>query len=269
MWLNSMCGMSQGINAEINKSTGAIEAIKIENDQTNMNWLVRTDGQQYKWIGPEYGWGLGYFSMSREFTRSKHEWKKPKHISADGMDVTYEENGIEIHVARKYDNGDLIEEYTLTNRGGGNAILYDIGIYTPFNDNYPDAETCLNARAHAHIWNGKSDAYVNALRMGGKGPHLGLALTSGEIGSYEIWERGQEKGNSQYRGIIALNITDLILGPGNNYKFSWRLFSHKGNSDFKKKLIKYGECIASSNRYVYEVGEKAVVELQGCPETEK
>ena len=44
MWLNSMCGMSQGINAEINKSTGAIEAIKIENDQTNMNWLVRTDG---------------------------------------------------------------------------------------------------------------------------------------------------------------------------------------------------------------------------------
>lgn len=269
MWLNAICCMSQGIKAEINESTGAIEAIKIENDQTNMNWLVRTDGQQYKWVGPEYGWGLGYFSMSREFTRSKHEWKKPKHISTDGMDVTYEENDIEIHVARKYDKGDLIEEYTLTNMGGGNAILYDIGIYTPFNDNYPDAETCMNARTHAHIWNGQSDAYVNALRMSGKGPHLGLALTEGRIENYEIWERGLEKGNSQCRGIMALNITDLILGPGNSYKFSWRLFSHKGNSDFKKKLIKYGECIASSSRYVYEVGEKAVVELQGCPASEK
>lgn len=269
LWLNSIAAMPQAIKADINTATGAIEAIKIENDQTNMNWLVRTDGQQYKWVGPEYGWGLGYFSMSREYTRSKHEWKKPKHISADGMDVTYEESGIEIHVTRRYDNGDLIECYTFTNKGEGNAILYDIGIYTPFNDNYPDAETCLNARTHAHIWNGGSDAYVDAIRMSGKGPHLGLALTEGSIQNYEIWERGSEKGNSQYRGIIALNITDLILGPGNEYKFSWRLFSHNGNSDFKKKFIKYGGCIASSDKYVYEKGEKANVELTGCPASKK
>ena len=44
-----------------------------------------------------------------------------------------------------------------------------------------------------HIWEGENAAYVNALRMGGHAPHLGLVLTKGAVKGYEIWERGRDK----------------------------------------------------------------------------
>ena len=52
------------------------------------------------------------------------------------------------------------------NDGTEEILLSDIGIYTPFNDNYPGAQTCINMRANAHIWEGDNAAYVNAIRMG-------------------------------------------------------------------------------------------------------
>ena len=98
---------------------------------------------------------------------------------------------------------DLIEEYTFRNDGTEEILLSDIGIYTPFNDNYPGAQACINMRANAHIWEGDNAAYVNATRMGGYAPHLGLVLREGEIKSYEISERDRNKGNSHTRGIIS------------------------------------------------------------------
>jgi hypothetical protein len=54
-----------------------------------------------------------------------------------------------------------------------------IGIYTPFNDNYPDVSTCMKARTHAHIREGGNAAYVNCLRMDGYAPHKdGIAATT-------------------------------------------------------------------------------------------
>lgn len=260
---------AQKIDIKTNSVTGAIDGIFISGDSVNMNWNMKTDGSQYSWITEEYGWGLGYFTESIGQKSVKRQWKTPVEIKNNGMDVSYHQGNIFINVKRYFEKNDLIENYTFTNTGDQTVGLYDIGIYTPFNDNYPDAQQCIHSRTNAHIWEGESAAYVNALRMGAYPPHLGLAVTQGEVKSYEIWERGLKKENSQTRGIIMLNLPDLALKPNESYTISWNLFSHSGNDDFYSKLLERGSVVASSNKYVFEKGETARVELQSLFPVEK
>lgn len=245
------------IKVHTNPATGAISQINIEGDTTYMDWLVKTDGSQYSWIGDKYGWGLGYFTLEGQ----KHEWKRPEKVSKEGLAATYRVGDISINVNRQTKGDDLVETYTFTNKGESSANLTDVGIYTPFNDNYPGAQDCIHRRANVHIWEGDDAAYVNALRMGAYAPHLGLMVTKGQIKSYDIWERGINKANSQTRGIIALNLPDLTLQPKQSYTLQWRVFEHQGNDDFKAQLMKRGGVIALSDKYVYEVGDTIKVEL--------
>ena len=255
---------SSPIEVKSNASTGALSEMKIQGDERNMNWVVKTDGTQYPWIKENYGWGLGYFTVVKGRESIKKEWMNPTKMSADGMEVTYRESDIGIRVIRVFEQDDLVERYTFTNEGGVPVSIYEIGIYTPFNDNYPDAEQCINTRANAHIWEGGSAAYVNAIRMGGFAPHLGLVVTEGAIKSYEVWERGRQKANSHTRGIFALNLPDMQLKPGESYSLEWHLFSHAGNEDFRNKLLERGSVLVSCNKYVFEKGEKARVELRSA-----
>ena len=223
------------VEIRINPSTGAISELTLKGDNRSMNWVVKTDGTQYPWVKDNYGWGLGYFTAVKGKETVKREWRVPVEISPDGMKVLYREGDIRILVEREIKQGDLVEEYFFTNEGEEPVSLYDVAIYTPFNDNYPDAQQCINSRAHTHIWKGGSAAYVNAIRMGAFTPHLGLVVTNGAIRNYEIWERGRKKANSQTRGIIALDLPDLLLQPGESY---------------------------SCNKYVFEKGEKVRVECR-------
>ena len=253
---------AQGIKIEADSQSGGLMAIRIENDTTGMNWIVRADRSQYAWIDERYAWGLGYFTVSCEEETHKCMWRKPVQVNSDGTSVTYLENGIRIGVWRTFDKGDLLETYTFTNENDKEVSLYDIGIYTPINDNYPNASASINRRAHAHIWEGGSAAYICALRMGNYAPHLGIMLTEGALRSYEIWGRGRKKGNSHTRGIIAVNPPDLLqLRPGQSYTLQWRLFTHAGRQDFLNKILKYGGAVAHSDKYVYTVGETVRAEL--------
>ena len=227
-----------------------------------MDWLLRTDGAQYPWVKENVAWGLGYFTLTRGHESVKKEWSKPVEINHEGTEVVYREGCVSIRVSRIFTDEGLTEIYTLSNEGKEPISLYDIGIYTPFNDNYPGAEECIRARTNVQVWNGESAAYVNALRMGGFAPHLGLVLTEGAIKSYEIWERGAQKGNSQYRGVLALNLPDLYLKSGDSYSVAWNLFPHNGNEDFKQNLLKQGSTLVSSDKYVYQKGETARVVMQ-------
>ena len=98
------------------------------------------------------------------------------------MEVTYRESDIGIRVIRVFEQDDLVERYTFTNEGGVPVSIYDIGIYTPFNDNYPDAEQCINTRANAHIWEGGSAAYVKCHSYGRLCSSLG---TGGDRGCHQ------------------------------------------------------------------------------------
>lgn len=253
---------NETLQVKINTQNGSISQVTIKDDPYNMNWLIKTDGSQYPWIKENLSWGLGYFTLTKGHRSIKKEWNKPVKISPDGTEVTYHEDNICIKVTRTFKNGSLTEKYTFTNESKEATALYDIGIYTPFNDNYPGAEECIHARTNVQIWNGESAAYVNALRMGGNAPHLGLTVKEGSVKSYEIWERGAQKGNSQYRGIFALNPPDLYLKPGESYTVAWHLFPHKGNQDFKQKMLEQGGILVTCDKYVYQQGETARMEIQ-------
>ncbi len=251
-----------GVRIKNNPQTGAVSELTLGGDKQGMNWILKTDGSQYPWVRENYGWGLGYFTQTKGRESVKYEWKTPVKTTQDGSLVTYCEGDIRVEVRRRLEQGELLERYTFTNQGKEAVSLYDIGIYTPFNDNYPDAPTCVNARTNVQIWEGESAAYVNALRMGGYAPHLGLVVTEGAIKSYEIWERGREKANSQTRGVMALDVPDLHLLPGQTYSVAWCLFPHAGNDDFRAKLLEKGSVLVSCNKYVFRKGEKARVELR-------
>ena len=53
------------VELKVNPSTGAISELKIRGDERDMNWLVKVDGTQYAWVKENYGWGLGYFTITK------------------------------------------------------------------------------------------------------------------------------------------------------------------------------------------------------------
>ena len=164
---------AQKINYQVNPQTGALQTLSIANDPQKMNWLVATDGSQYRWVKENYGWGLGYATQVKGNRKEKVSWEVPVEIKQEGNEVVYMAGDIRICVKRKMVGDELVEEYTFRNQGEDEVVLVDIGVYTPFNDNYPGARTCINARTNTHIWEGENAAYINALRMGGYAPHLG------------------------------------------------------------------------------------------------
>ena len=245
-----------------NPSTGAVSSVTIDGDSRHMEWLVKTDGTQYPWIKENLGWGLGYFTLTKGHESTKYAWTKPVSVSGDGTRIVYRENNIRIDVTRQAVDGELKEQYTFTNENPTEVSLYDMGIYTPLNDNYPNAQTCINGRTDVHVWEGGNAAYIDALRMGGAAPHLGLVVTEGAVKSYEIWERGRQKANSQTRGIFALNLPDMSLKSGQSYTLSWTVFPHDGNADFQKKLLQKGSVLVSCDKYVFQKGEVLTAGLQ-------
>ena len=215
------------INAQ--RVTFADGAITISGD--SMRWTLLADGSQYPWVTNRYQWGKVYYEA---------------------------EEGIVVKTDRQQDGDDLVETYTFTNTSSQKVTLKNIGIYTPFNDNYPDALTCMTSRCNAHIWPGGRHAFVKAMRMNGHGPHLGLMVTEGEVTDYDVWERGGKKGASNFRGVLALCPPDMTLGAGKSYHITWRLFVHHGN-DFEQQILKRGGMVVSSDKYVYWQGETAKV----------
>lgn len=263
--------LAQGITFKTDASTGAIAQLAIDNDAQKMNWVLTPDGKQYKWVTGKYGWGLGFMTVNGQ----QLEWQNP--ISQKG-ELVYQAGDIRITVKRTLKNGELYEEYTFKNTGKTAAQISDWGIYTPWNDNYPDAATCMTNRCNAHIWAGDNAAYTCAMRMGfqgtlhatnkkGKdftieGSNVGLMLTQGSLPDYEEWERKKENANSNFRGVIAMDLPDMTLKAGKSYTIAWKLFEHNGKDDFFQKLLAAGGAIAKSDKYVYQQGEEVKIYLE-------
>ena len=259
--------LSQNVDFAINESTGAITSLKVRGDSRDMNWILATDGSQYEWIGEDYGWGLGYFDVTAGGKRSRERWKTPVSVRNGGRKVIYNAGGIGITVTRSVAGKALVERYVFRNESGTEVLLDSMGIYTPFNDNYPDAETCVGGRAHAHIWATGNASYVKLVNMGAQAPHLSLMLTEGSLGGYEIWERHSRHSSSNFRGVFALSPEKISLAPGESYAIAWKIWSDNGWDDFFGKLVSAGGVYARLNRYVLEDGASAVLELFG-PEQE-
>lgn len=227
-------------------ATRAISAMTIGGDDSHMDWLLKTDGTQYPWVGDAYQWGRGYMTVDGTPCRWTPDGKGSPTVT--------------VTVERRRDGDDLLERYTFTNVSGQTVTITGVGIFTPFNDNYPDAMTCMTGRCNAHLWPGGTAAYVKAMRMNGVAPHVGLMVTEGEIADYDVWERGSGKGMSNFRGVLALCPPDMTLKPGRSYHVAWRVFTH-GGSDFDSQMQARGGMTVRSDKYVYGVGEQAKVEF--------
>lgn len=254
------CSHPKNIIFRADTQTGALNGLYMAND-TSINWILCADGTQYEWVDSRCGWGLGHFWING----TKYFWSTPKEkdSTANRMTVKYQVENIEITVVRTWnEDGNLVESYEFANTGKENASLQEIAINTPFNDNYPDARTCYNARCNAHIWTGGNDAYVYCTRMSGTPGGLGLILQKGAVEGYEISERSEKTGGSNFRGVFQLNPENKILKPGECYTIQWLLLSADNWNDFQTKAIGNGLIIATANRYVVEEGEEVTVSFK-------
>lgn len=251
---------AQKVLYKCHSGRGFIQELSLKNDGRDMNWILKTDGSQYPWVTDKYGWGLGFFdaAMGNEGIK-RYSWTEP--VKEARHKYYYETAGIEICVERKNVGNDLVETYIFTNKNNEHVELKDINIFTPFNDNYPDAATCVTSRTNAHIWDGYNAGYVYCSHMNGQAPGLGLVITRGSINGYEIHEKGGDKGSSNFRGVISLVVQNMSLAPGESDRVSWRLFSHMGREDFLSKVLSKGSAYVHSDKYVYTKGEAAVIEF--------
>jgi hypothetical protein len=194
-----------------------------------MNWIL--DAAESPWHASSSSWGLGWHG--RKYGQLER-WQRPVSIvkSPKSVLLRYRTTSLDITLRRTLTQSGLQESYRFRNRSKSPLPGLELGLYAPFNDNYPDAETCQKRRCHAHVWCGGASSWVSALRMGGDAPHLGLVLTQGELESYAIEGREDLFNISNVRGQIVLRPPTLDLQPGQSYDLAWTLFWHQGGEDF-------------------------------------
>ncbi len=213
-------------NVAVDPYSGAITRLAHPADPHGMNWVCAP--AENPWFPASNGWGLGYVAMPGAGAAAPR-WQRP---AAGGR---YRLGPLELKVHRRLHGAQFEEEYVFRNTGRTEQPVWGIGLFTPFNDNYPDAATCVTRRCNAHVWCGGHVTYVCALRMGGTAPHLGLVLTDGFIGGYSIEGRGLMTGGSNIRGTIILNANGVVLAPGQSHRIAWTLFWHTGWEDFLRQ----------------------------------
>ncbi len=251
----------------VNQNTGALNRISYPADEHNMNWIFSSAAaDSVKWQQPWQDWGLGQYELA-EPGAGVQKWEVPVKKNTTGSTGTflYKTNFLNVLVNRRAEGVYYVETYTFTNNTNRAVNIKRIGIFTPFNDSYPDARTCATNRCNAHIWAGMHASYVNALRMNGTGPHLGLVLTKGALQGYGIDNRSRDNNSSNARGTITLETASFTLKPGQNYVVQWKMFWHKGWDDFYVKARNLGFVQVKADKYVLAKGDKMTIQADAVP----
>ncbi len=217
----------------INPYTGAVARVSHPADPHAMNWVC--DSAENSALLDSHGWGLGFLAMPGG--NGPQRWQRPAAVSVtrNAARSRYQVGPVEVTVTRRLRGERFDETFEFRNRSKDEQPIWGIGLYVPFNDNYPNAATCVTKRCNAHLWCGGNVAYACCLRMGGTAPHLGLVLTEGFVGGYSIDGRGLMNGGSNMRGSMVFNSNGLTLKAGQVYRIAWTCFWHQGWDDFFAK----------------------------------
>lgn len=235
-----------------NKDTGTVIGIYHVEDDKHMNW-----------VEGEMEWGVPALFPFSELLTQKEKIKQclfeAQSISFedDVLKILYVKSNIEIMVVRQLDEkGYYSESYTIRNTGSTELFLEKgtLGIFTTFNDNYQEADTCLAYKCHTHLWCMGNTSYINAVKMSALPPHLGLALTKGALDGYSIL-RDTQTGRSNDRGDFVLNPATSVLGPNESFCIEWKLFFYE--KDFFANYRKIpGMLYAQADTYTLFIGEE-------------
>lgn len=262
--INAAAALAQFV-VTTNKVTGALTQITNGDDQYRMNWIFSSKDTLLKWQKPTQDWGLGKYTVAGLGVKDE-QWATPVSFQ-DSTHLLYRTKCLEIDVKRYPVGNDFVETYTFRNTTKRKINVTGLEIYAPFNDSYPDAKICATNRCNAHIWAGMNSSYVNAIRMDGVGPHLGLVLLRGAMAGYAIDNRGRYKGipwtytASNVRGTIVFNIEAFALEPGKSYTVQWKLFWHNGWDDFYRKAIANGFVKLDADRYVINKNDRLQINV--------
>ena len=252
---------------QIDPASGALVHIENRNDPSHMNWL-REPGrwERTKWISDssseavplEGQWGLVETSITGTL-----DVAQVRKLSERAWESVYVGSSLTVTVHRELDaGGDLVECYTFKNTSAV-ALEFPLGsiaFVAPFFDQYPDSKRSLSARCNTHVWMGGSSTWINAMRMSGKAPHLGMTVTQGSLDAYS-----QRGGTISDRGVFLLHPAAMALQPGASKTVSWKLFWHNGWDDFFAKLATTKDFIRlTAGNYTVTVGEPLTITAESA-----
>ena len=246
-----------------NSKTGAISSIINPNDKNRMNWIFSSADSIPTYQKEVQDWGMGKYSIATE----SGAWPIPidKSINNNSATLHYKTKHLDVDVKRVEEGKYFIETYHFRNTTGKVITIDSLSIYSPLNDNYPDSKTCATNRCNVHLWAALNSSYINAIRMDGVGPHLGLVFTKGAMASYSIENRGVNGGgnykSSNTRGTILLNMPTMTLKPNEEYTVQWKLFWHNGWDDFFVIAKTMGFVRVDADKYVMNQNESVKVKL--------
>ena len=231
---------------QVSSLTGGVVQITDPTDPYGMNW-----------VQAKYPWGIVRVALPGE--KSPVAFVQPKSTGDDSpygakhrSKTLYEPHGLGLEVIRTLDEaGTFTEAYTLTNEGNKELHLPEgaCSITVPFNDSYEDgAPKCLTNNCNAHLWAGGNSSWANAIRMDGQGNELGLVLNQGTLASYSVLDGA----DTNHRGDLAFNLSDITLQPGASTTVRWTLFWHKNWADFWPFLCRQPGFVRM-NTYPYSV----------------
>lgn len=246
-----------GFEVVFDSDTGGITSMKLDNDphkgdsELELNWV--NGSKSTSGNGVDFGdttWGMGPLYNS--------EAPASLEITDTKSDAVFETDQEKVHIVRELteENRVIEETYTFTNTSD-TEIDYgegELGIYVPFNDYYEASNLATERRCNTHIWAGEDYSYIYAVRMGGNGPHVGLALTQGSMASYG--QVGYSRSNSNDRGKFIFNNDAMTLSPGESYTVAWKIFAHNGEEDFYQKLDAQEDFVRLESDYYTKEQEK-------------
>jgi hypothetical protein len=243
------------------EQTGNVVGIYNMEDVHHMNWA---DG--------DVQWGTpALFPLAQQLPDGDEVRKclfetKSVSYAENILTVVYEKANIKITAVRQLEEkGYYTETYTITNTDATELFLEKgrLGIFTTFNDNYQDAETCLTYRCHTHLWCNGNTSYINAVRMSSVPPHLGLTITEGSLDGYSVVRNTRNSSND--RGDFILNPSSEILEANGSFQIGWKMFFYE--KDFFSELSKIKDTLyGQADKYTLFPGEEINIEAYytGC-----
>lgn len=264
------CLSNRFFDITLDPAMGGLAAIRHPQDKARMNWISAADNAP--WQPRSAQWGLGYADLG---TAALHRgrWEAPVEFVVDAARgqsrSRYRVGALEVTVTRELDQDALLERYQFNNLG--DTVLPMAGarkacaIAAPFNDHYTNSADVMDGRCHAHLWMGGSSAWVSTLRMGGRGPHLGLVLTAGSVSGYSVIGRDDITG-SNTRGAFLLHPDIAGLKPGDTRELAWTLFWHDGWEDFFAQCLRRSSTFVrmEAARYTAYLGETVPISIEGA-----